>query len=161
MMQGRLARALGVVALAALAASPSDLSTALSAQAQAQPPAAKPGAKPATLAVTVNYTGKGTVDAKTEILVFLFAEPDPGQNPPLAFQPITKNGGTATFTGVTQDPVYVVAAYDEKANYDGNSEPPVGTPVGRYDKDGKLVPVSAAKTPKIKFSFSDATRWKQ
>jgi hypothetical protein len=119
--------------------------------------------KPADLTVTVAYTGKGPVDAAHGILVFLFTDAELGPTSiPVAVQEVTKSGGTATFKGVTQDPVYVVMAYDEKDTYDGKSgPPPAGTPVGNYGKDGKLIPVSPAKTPKIKATFDDSVRYGQ
>ena len=119
--------------------------------------------KPADLTVTVSYTGKGPVDAKNDILVFLFDTPNvTAQTQPLMVQPVTKNGGAAVFKGVTADTVYVLTAYDEKANYDGTSgPPPAGTPIGSYAKDGKPVPVQPAKTPKIAVKFGDSRRWGQ
>jgi hypothetical protein len=116
----------------------------------------------ADLAVTVAYTGKGPVDANTDILVFLFDHPDvTAESRPLGVQPVAKNGGVATFKALTAATVYVLAVYDEKGNYDGRSgPPPAGTPVGSYSKGGKPVPVEPAKTPKVSFKFGDATRWK-
>ena len=124
-------------------------------------PAAGMAQKAADLAVTVNYTGKGTVDATHEILVFLFTTPNPtAESEPLGMQTITKNGGTATFTAVAPETVYVVMVYDEKSNYDGNSPPPAGAPIGNYGKGGKALPVKPAETPKIKATFDDSVRWK-
>ena len=84
----------------------------------------------ADLTVTVSYTGKGPVDEKNDVLVFLFDHPEPtGESRPLGLQTVTKNGGVATFKGVTTPIVYMIAVYDEQANYDGRSgPPPVGTP---------------------------------
>jgi hypothetical protein len=117
-------------------------------------------AQGADLSVTVSYTGKGPVDDKNDILVFLFREPKPtAQSQPVAVQYVTKNGGTAVFKGVTGQ-VYVVTVYDEKANYDGQSgPPPAGVPIGGYSQDGKPVPVDPAKTAKISFKFDDSRRW--
>lgn len=114
------------------------------------------------LSVTVTYTGKGAVDDKHEILVFLFDHPTPtADSEPIASQTTTKSGGTVTFKGVTQDPVYVVFVYDQAANYDGQSgPPPAGTPIGSYQKDGKPVPVKPGPAAKIKASFDDSVRWK-
>jgi hypothetical protein len=116
----------------------------------------------AEVSVTVTYTGKGAVDDKHEILVFLFDHPTPtADSEPLASQATTKSGGTVTFKGVTQDPVYVVFVYDQAANYDGQSgPPPAGAPIGSYQKDGKPVPVKPGPAAKIKASFDDSVRWK-
>jgi hypothetical protein len=117
--------------------------------------------KPADLAVTVSYKGKGTVDPQHEILVFLFTNPTiTAESEPIGMQPITKNGGTATFKAVAPETVYVVMVYDEQSNYDGTSgPPPAGAPIGNYAKDGKLIPVNPAKTPAIKATFDDSHRW--
>jgi hypothetical protein len=109
--------------------------------------------------VTASYKGKGTVDPTHEILVFLFDHPTPtADSRPLQFQTITKNGQTVTFKNVTVDPVYVTMVFDEKANYDGNSPPPAGSPVSTYSKAGKPVPVKPGS--KVVASFDDTRRWK-
>ena len=117
-------------------------------------------AQGADLSVTVSYTGKGPVNDKNDVLVFLFREPKPtATSEPIGVQYITKNGGTAVFKGVT-GLVYVVTVYDEKANYDGQSgPPPAGSPIGGYSKDGTPIQVDPAKTPKISFKFDDLRRW--
>ena len=116
----------------------------------------------ADLTVTVSYAGKGPVNEQNDVLVFLFDHPEPtADSRPLSLQTVTKNGGIATFKGVTAPTVYVVAAYDEKANYDGRSgPPPVGTPIATYSRGGKPVAVNPAKTPKVSFKFGDDKRWK-
>ncbi len=122
-----------------------------------------PGLVPAgDVSVTVTYTGKGKVDDTHEILVFLFTQPIPTADTiPFAMQSTTKNGGTVMFKDVVQDPVYITVVYDEAANYDGqNAPPPVGTPIGAYQKDGKPIPVSPGPAAKIKVSFDDSRRWK-
>jgi hypothetical protein len=157
LMQTRL---LGL-ALAAL------VGTAASLDAQGRPttppaPAASPAAK--DVSVTVNYTGKGTVDAGHTILVFLFADPNIGpESRPLGPpQVVQKNGSTVKFTNVTAAPVYICAIYDDKGGYDGrNGPPPAGTPIGMYTKDAKSPPAAVTPGPKtaIKLTFSDAKRW--
>ena len=113
------------------------------------------------LTVTVTYTGKGKVDDTHEILVFLFDHPNPtADSMPLAVSPVTRSGGTATFTNVSADTVYVVMVYDEKANYDGRSgPPPQGHPIGTYTKAGKPVPVKLAPGTKVRATFDDSRRW--
>ncbi|MGH9311960.1 MAG: hypothetical protein ACRD1S_02055 [Vicinamibacterales bacterium] len=113
------------------------------------------------VAVTVTYKGKGPVDETREVWVFLFDTPDLGPGArPVATQTVKKNGGTATFTGVTQSPVYVRIAYDEKGDYDGFSgPPPPGTPLGQYSTDGKTIaPVTPGPGAKIKVVFDDSVR---
>jgi len=119
-----------------------------------------PRAQGGEVTVTATYKGKGTVDPKHEILVFLFDHPVPGESSmPLAMQQITKNGGSATFKGVTADPVYVTVVYDEQSNYDGNSPPPAGAPIGGYNKDGKPVAVKPGPAAKVAVTFDDSRRW--
>ena len=115
----------------------------------------------ADLAVTVTYTGKATVDAKRDILVFLFADANiTADSIPLAVQSIPSSGGTTTFKNVTDDPVYVVTVFDEQANYTGiGGPPPPGLPWAIYGKGGKAIAVSPAKTPQIKMTFDDSRRW--
>src|SRR5262245_41215056 len=115
----------------------------------------------ADLAVTVTYTGKAAVDAKHDILVFLFADANITEaSIPLTVQSIPKSGGTATFKNVTQDPVYVVMVFNEQANYTGqDGPPPPGLPWAIHGKGGKPIPVSAATTPQIKTTFDDSQRW--
>ena len=147
----------------------------LNAQArQATPPPAKPAAvapKAAApsiaatdVAVTVNYTGKGVVDAGHSILVFLFSDPNVGpQSQPLGPPQIAqKNGATVTFSGVTTKPVYVFAIYNEKGTYDGQSgPPPAGTPVGMYGTATAATPVTPGMKAPIKFTFTGAKKWGQ
>jgi hypothetical protein len=115
--------------------------------------------------VTVTYKAKAAkVDATNDILVFLFDHPNvTGDSRPLGMQIVQKNGGTASFTGITAPEVYIIAVYDEKGNYDGqNGPPPAGTPVGRYSKDGKVAaPVKPGAAAKVKMTFTDARRWGQ
>ncbi len=144
------------------------LATATMASTFAQtqtPPTASAAGK--NLAVTVNYTGKGPVDATHGILVFLFDTPNiSGQSQPVAPpQLINKNGGTVTFTNIGAATVYIAVVYNEKANYDGTGgPPPVGTPVAIHSKDVKdpnSPPLGVVPGPKatVKISFSDANRF--
>ena len=143
--------------------------TIASLHAQAKPPAAA-AAKPAPaiaatdVAVTVNYTGKGVVDAGHSIIVFLFSDPNVGPDsrplgPP---QLVQKNGTTVTFNNVTAKPVYIFAIYNEKGTYDGRSgPPPAGTPVGMYGSaKGPTGVTPGMKTP-VKLTFTGAKKWGQ
>jgi hypothetical protein len=146
--------------------------TVASLHAQATPPPAKPApatAKPAAIAatdvaVTVNYTGKGVVDAGHSVIVFLFSTPTVGPNsePLGAPQIVTKNGQTVTFNNVTTKPVYIFAIYNEKGTYDSRSgPPPAGTPIGMYGTaKGATAVTPGMKTP-VKLTFDGATKWGQ
>jgi hypothetical protein len=116
------------------------------------------------VSVTISYTGKGPVDPKHGILLFLFTDPNigPGSQPIGPPQVATKNGATVTFKNVTATPVYIAAVYNEKGDYDGiGGPPPPGTPVGIYQKDATSPPTPVTPGPKtlVKMSFSDATRF--
>ena len=115
----------------------------------------------ADLTVNVTDTGKGKVDAKHDILVFLFATPNiSAESIPMTVQSVPMSGGTATFKGVTQDPVYIVMVYNEKADYTGaDGPPPEGLPWAIHSMGGKPAPVSPAKTPHVKTTFDESKRW--
>ncbi len=118
-----------------------------------------PGAR--EVSVTVTYTGKGPVDQTHELWVYLFDRAEIGaESEPLAIQPIRKSGGTTTFKHVTADPVYVAVAYDEKGDFDAQGEPPVGTPITIYAKDGKSIPVKPGPQGKVTITFDETVRWK-
>ena len=133
--------------------------------AQKAPPSPKPAAaKPAAtdLAVTVNYKGKGTVDASHKVIVWLFSESDlTSASRPLATQFVTKNGETVVFKNAPATPVYIFAVYDDKGGYDGISGPPPhGLPASLYRKGPKTPPVAVkAGGPAIRFTFDDSERW--
>ena len=154
--------AIGTLAIATL-------TTSLAAHVQGGQ--AAPQSKPAPPAVATNdvsvivsYTGKGPVDAKHGIVLFLFTDPNPagGSQPVGGPQVAIKNGATVTFKNVTLKEVYIAAVYNEKGNYDGiGGPPPVGTPIGMYRKDAKSPPTAVTPGPKtvVKMSFNDATRF--
>lgn len=131
-------------------------------RAQQKPAAPKPAAA-SDVSVTVSYTGKAKVDDTHEIWVFLFPNPDiSAGSQPLAVQPVKKSGGTTTFKNVTQDPVYVAVAFDEKGDYDGTAgPPPPGTPIALHGKDGVMIAVKPGPAGKVKLSFSDERRMGQ
>lgn len=113
------------------------------------------------VAVTVTYKGKAKVDDTHEVWVFLFDTPNLGEGArPIANQTVTKNGGTATFTKVAVDPVYIAVVFDEKGDYDGNAgPPPPGSPIGTYSKDGKtMAPVKPGAAAKVKVTFDETRR---
>ena len=86
-----------------------------------------------TVKVTVNYKGKGTVDAKHRVWVWLFASPDIGPGSmPIAELSIEANGTLATFDGIDAERVWIAAAYDESGSMSGNAPPPSGSPVGVF-----------------------------
>ena len=116
-----------------IAATAPHLSTVLAASASARSAlGAVALAKVAgTVKVTLNYKGKGTVDGSHRVWVWLFATPDIGPNAmPIAELTVDKNGGVATFEGISGERVWIAAAFDEQGVMSGNAPPPPGTPVG-------------------------------
>ena len=133
-----------------------------SGDGRAQEKPAGPAQTSREVSVTVTYTGKGKVDQSHELWVYLFDHPEitSAQIEPLAIQPIRKSGGTTTFKNVTADPIYIGVAYDEKGDFDAVGEPPVGTPIAIYAKDGKTTPVKPGANAKVKITFDETLRWK-
>ena len=143
------------------------LTTTLGAQGGGTAPQTKPAPPPPAVtndvAVTVSYTGKGPVDPKHGILVFLFTDPNigPGSQPIGGPEVATKNGATVRFKNVPAKQVYIAAVYNEKGDYNGlGGPPPPGTPLGIYQKDAKSPAIAVTPGPKttVKMSFSDARR---
>ena len=127
-------------------------------------PAATAAAKPAPtdLAVTVSYKGKGTVDAKHQLVAWLFTDAAITSNSrPIATLTTAKNGDTVTFKDVPATPVYVFVAFDKQGGYDGRSgPPPPGTPTAIYRKVAKGEPtaVKAGGAP-LKIVVDDSQPW--
>jgi hypothetical protein len=117
-----------------IAATAPHLSTVLAAASAPSALGAVALAKAAgTVKVTLNYKGKGTVDGSHRIWVWLFATPDIGPNAmPIAELTVDKNGGVATFEGISGERVWIAAAFDEQGVMGGNAPPPTGTPVGVF-----------------------------
>jgi len=91
--------------------------------------AAPDGSAAGAVTVTVNYKGKGTVDASHRVWVWLFNTPDIGPaSMPIGQMSVEKNGATATFE-VTDERVWIAVAFDEKGVMTGNEPPPSGTPI--------------------------------
>ncbi len=117
-----------------------------------------------TLEVHVDYSGSGSVDQAHKIYVVLWDSPDfvkpsgPGSGP-LAVESLSSKSGTANFKNVEKNPVYVSMAYDPSGNWQGNTEPPVGSSLGLYSKEpGVPAPVQLepGKTTKISAKLDDS-----
>jgi hypothetical protein len=84
-----------------------------------------------TVKVTVNYKGKGTVDAKHRVWVWLFDSPDIGPGSmPIAELAVDANGRVAAFENIAAKRVWIAAAFDESGVMNGNAPPPSGSPIG-------------------------------
>jgi hypothetical protein len=113
-----------------------------------------------TVAVKVNYKGKGTVDGSHRIWIWLFSTPDIGPNSmPIAELSVTKNGEVAIFDGVGADKVWIAAAFDEKGVMSGQAPPPPGTPVGvLLGADGAPAGVVTGSKSETVLTFDDSFR---
>jgi hypothetical protein len=123
--------------------------------------AASAGARVAAGAVkvTVNYKGKGTVDAKHRVWVWLFDTPNIGPGSmPIAELAIDANGRVAVFEGIDATRVWIAVAFDEAGTMVGNEPPPPGSPIGIFlGKDGaprSVVPGEEA----VMLTFDDSQR---
>jgi hypothetical protein len=136
-----------------IAATAPHLSTVLAAAASARVAAG-------TVKVTLNYKGKGTVDGSHRVWVWLFATPDIGPNAmPIAELTVDKNGGVATFEGISGERVWIAAAFDEQGVMSGNAPPPSGTPVGvLIGADGVPKGVVPGDTATAVLTFDDSFR---
>lgn len=86
-----------------------------------------------TIAVKIDYKGKGTIDGSHRVWVWLFGTPDIGPGSmPIAEVSISKNGEVAIFEGVGADKVWIAAAFDEQGVMQGQAPPPSGSPVGVF-----------------------------
>jgi hypothetical protein len=117
-----------------------------------------------TLEVHVNYTGAGSVDQAHKIYVVLWDSPDfvkPSSNDmaPFAVATLSSKSGATNFKDIEKNPVYVSMAYDPTGNWQGDSQPPVGTSLGLYGKEpGVPAPVrlEPGKTTKISATLDDS-----
>jgi hypothetical protein len=112
-----------------------------------------------TVKVSINYKGKGTVEAKHRVWVWLFSSPDIGPGAmPIAETSIEANGAVATFDGVDAERVWIAVAFDENGTFSGSAPPPSGSPVGVFaGPDGapkSVVPGEAT----VVLTFDDSFR---
>ena len=109
--------------------------------------------------VTVNYKGKGTVDARHRVWVWLFDTPDIGPGAmPIAEMSVEKNGSIADFQ-VDAGRVWIAVAYDESGTMSGNAPPPSGSPVSIYmSSTGAPEPVTPGDKGAATLTFDDSQR---
>jgi hypothetical protein len=129
-------------------------------RARTNPPNLTPGTS-----VSVEYTGKGTVDKDHHIWIWLFDNADSStwaDVKPLAVGGLTENSATYKFDNLPQR-VYMAVAFDEKGGYDATAgpPPPPGTPISVYGAEpgGVAAPVATdGENPAVKTSFDDSER---
>ena len=113
------------------------------------------------LKMPVHYAGAGTVDEKHKIYVFVFNSTDfmQGDGQPVASSTTTSKEETATFSDLTDSPVYVAVVYDPNGAYDGQSQPPSGSSTAIYSKTTPGTPepivIDSGKTVELAITFDD------
>lgn len=110
--------------------------------------------------VTIQYKGKGKVDASHKLWVWLFDTPNIGAGSmPLDQLSIDKNDADAVFEGVAADKVWIAVAYDESGSMMGDAPPPTGTPIGILSgKDGAPLAVASGGKDAVVVTFDDSQR---
>jgi len=124
-------------------------------------PSARAQGSAKELRVKATYSGQGQVDAKSGIHLYLFDSPDfaSGAVMPINMTSVHENGGVATFSGLTQKTVYMVAAYGGDELTMG--PPPSGTPVAMYRPGDPSMPTPIAMEKdvvEVEFAFDDSFR---
>ena len=107
----------------------------------------------------MTYQGGGEVSSANAIYVSLF-DSSTFDNQPLAFQVVSENGGTASFSNLTASPVYVTALYDEQGGFDWVTVLS-GTPAGTI-LDASYAPMAIelteGETATAELTFDDTFR---
>ena len=123
--------------------------------------AASAGARVAagTVKVTVNYKGKGTVDAAHRVWVWLFTSPDIGPGSmPIAELSLGANGELATFDGIDAEHVWIAVAFDESGTMSGSAPPPSGSPIGLFAGSDGTPKSVVPGGPAVTMTFDDTVR---
>jgi hypothetical protein len=116
------------------------------------------------LTLSVEYTGKGTVDKDHRVWIWVFDNPDSSTwagTTPLSIGMLSENNTAYKFAALPKQ-VYFATAYDEQGGYDGTAgPPPTGTPIAIYGmaSDGAAAPVATGgDDAALKFTFDDSFR---
>lgn len=121
-------------------------------------PAAHVMAQADGIAVTVKYTGKGDVDDSHRLWIWLFDTPEIGAGSiPVAELSLSKNGDTASFSGVAAKQVWIAVAFDEQGGFAGMAPPPSGSPVGVHSEGGGP-PSPVTPGARVTVTFDDSQR---
>lgn len=109
--------------------------------------------------VTVNYKGKGTVDASHRVWVYLFDTPNIGPGAmPIAIDSVQKNGAVATFD-VAGERVWIAVAYDESGTMTSEAPPASGSPIAIYGSTPTAPePVAPGAKASVTITFDDSQR---
>jgi hypothetical protein len=112
-----------------------------------------------TVKVTVNYKGKGTVDATHKLWVWIFDTPNIGAgSQPVDQIALDKNGGVAEFANVAPTQVWIAVAFDEQGVMTGNEPPPSGSPISVHTANGAPTPVTPGDKAAVTITFDETLR---
>ncbi|HWI19569.1 MAG TPA: hypothetical protein VNT81_17570 [Vicinamibacterales bacterium] len=113
-----------------------------------------------TVKVTVNYTGKGTVDATHKLWVWIFDTPNIGAgSQPVDQIALDKNGIEAVFSNVAPGQVWIAVAFDQQGLMSGNEPPPSGSPISVYmGTDGAPMAVTPGDKALVNITFDDTMK---
>jgi hypothetical protein len=113
-----------------------------------------------TVKVTVNYKGKGTVDATHKLWVWIFDTPNIGAGTmPIDQIALDANGTDAVFNNVAPAQVWIAVAFDESGLMTGNEPPPTGSPISVYMAAGAgPSPVTPGDNAVVSLTFDDSMR---
>lgn len=107
--------------------------------------------------VTVEYTGKGKVDANHKLYVLLYNTKNIAMAAPIGFQWTDKNGGKISFSDVQAPRVYLLAMYDRRGGYSASGPAPYDSPIGIYkDADDKPIAVYTGEGNPVRVVFDDS-----
>lgn len=118
------------------------------------------GVAAGTVKVTIQYKGKGKVDASHKLWVWVFDTPNIGAGSmPIDQVSLEANGADAVFNNVPMDTVYIAVAFDEQGAMQGDGPPPTGTPIGVLSgsNGAPMAVTSGAKDPVV-LTFDDSLR---
>jgi hypothetical protein len=117
------------------------------------------GVAAGTVKVTVNYKGKGKVDASHKLWVWVFDTPNIGAGSmPIGQVALDSNGADAVFD-VAGDKVWIAVAFDETGVMAGDAPPPTGTPIGVLsDATGAPSAVTPGAKDAVVLTFDDSFR---
>lgn len=113
-----------------------------------------------TVKVTVNYKGKGTVDATHKLWVWIFDTPNIGAgSQPLDQIALDTNGTDAVFNNVAPGQVWIAVAFDQNGVMTGNEPPPSGSPISIYMAAGAgPSPVVPGEKTAVTLTFDESMR---
>ncbi|MFZ0428415.1 MAG: hypothetical protein WAO20_09885 [Acidobacteriota bacterium] len=112
------------------------------------------------LRVKLTYSGPGQVDAAHGIHLYVFDTPDISTGSmPIAMDSARENGAVLVVPGLTQEKVYLVAAYGDYDTMMG--PPPSGTPIALYKPGDVNMPTPIAMDKdkvEVEFQFDDSMK---